>query len=78
MFRISSRRKMRSSTLPLSSTENCILFSKTFHSSLNLSKTSPPPPKPPRQSLKTKSLSRRILLKPDIDGRFGFNIKVKD
>ena len=72
---------MRSSTLPLSSTENCLLFSKTFHSSLNLSiakPSPPPPPKPPRQSLKTKHFSRRIQLKPDVDGRFGFNIKVND
>lgn len=78
--RISSRRKIRSSTLPVSSIENSILFPPTFHSSLHLSNPQSPPPKPPRQTLEVSDRfpekSRRIQLKPDINGRYGFNIKV--
>lgn len=62
---ISNRRKIRSSTLPISFTP--------FRSSIPQS----PPPKPPRQGLELiPDKSRRIQLKPDIDGRYGFNIKV--
>jgi len=93
LFRVSSRRNVRSSTLPITSTNNNLLLNKNsniFHSSSNISI---PPPKPPRQPLMNKTLveaneykpknnlsiytnSLLIKLKPDINGRYGFNIKV--
>ncbi len=90
LFRVSSRRNVRSSTLPISSMDKNFLFNKNsniFHSTLNISKSDKPspPPKPPRQPLveaneyKPKNgiaRSLKIKLKPDIDGRYGFNIRV--
>jgi hypothetical protein len=88
-FRVSSRRNIRSSTLPISSTDKNFLFnqnSNLFHSTLNIPKLDKlPPPKPPRQPLiemneyKLNNViahSLQVKLKPDIDGRYGFNIKV--
>jgi predicted DNA-binding ribbon-helix-helix protein len=80
--RVSSRRNIRSSTLPISSTDKNFLFnqnSNLFHSTLNIPKLDKlPPPKPPRQPLiemneyKLNNViahSLQVKLKPDIDGR---------